>query len=243
MAKVKQALKSAGRQVWESFKSSIPAGLMYLCAGTVFWMLTMDEENLAWDNKALLWLIVCVGVAAVYNVFISYAQGGQGYEMLVSGNLKRSSAEKYGSGYKISTHKEYKEFRYWRGFLTGGMIGILPIVTGIVFAINQEAIDASQMGRGLAVFVLISFFLSGWSILPFYYLNAGGAGVSYLLGCLFGIIPIAVTGILYIVGAYGKRNKNYRKQQIAEQVAKAEANRERKINYGGLPGTKPKKRK
>ncbi len=243
MAKVKVALKSAGRQVWEAFKSSFPAGLMYLCAGTVFWMLTMDEENLGWNNKALIWLIVCVGVAAVYNAFISYAQGGQGYEMLVSGNLKRSSAEKYGNGYKISTHKEYKEFRYWRGFLMGSVIGILPVITGIVFAINQEAIDASEMGRGLAIFVLISFFMSGWSVLPFYYLNASGVQVSYLLGCLFGLIPIAITGIFYIVGAYGKRNKNVRKQKIAEQVAQEEANREKKINYGGLPGTKPKKRR
>ena len=92
MAKVKAALKSAGRQVWEAFKGSLPAGMMYLCAGTVFWMLTMKDENSVWDNKALIWLIVCLGVAAVYNVFISYAQGGQGYEMLVSGNLKRSSA-------------------------------------------------------------------------------------------------------------------------------------------------------
>ena len=243
MAKVKQALKSAGRQVWEAFKSSFPAGVMYLCAGMVFWMITMDEENVGWDNNALIWLIVCVGVAAVYNGFISYAQGGQGYEMLVSGNLKRSSAEKYGSGYKISTHKEYKEFRYWRGFLMGGVIALLPVITGVVFAINQEAIDTAQMGSGVAVFVLIAFFLSGWSVLPFYYLNASGAQVSYLLGFLFALIPIAISGIFYIVGAYGRRNKSIRKQKIAEQVAKEEANKEKKINYGGLPGTKPNKRR
>ena len=33
------------------------------------------------------------------------------------------------------------------------------------------------------------------------------------------------------------------KQAIAARAAEEEANRPKKINYGGLPGTKPKKRK
>ena len=48
---------------------------------------------------------------------------------------------------------------------------------------------------------------------------------------------------MYIVGAYGKRKKRLREQEIADKEAAREANKEKKINYGGLPGTKPKKRK
>ena len=38
-------------------------------------------------------------------------------------------------------------------------------------------------------------------------------------------------------------NLDKRKQEIADRQAAAEASKEKKINYGGLPGTKPKKRK
>ena len=89
----------------------------------------------------------------------------------------------------------------------GGVIGIIPLITGIVFGANQQAIDTSNMGGGLAIFVLISFLISGWSLLPFYYVNAGGGYASYYLGCLFALLPIIITGVMYIVGAYGRRNK------------------------------------
>jgi hypothetical protein len=74
-------------------------------------------------------------------------------------------------------------------------------------------------------------------------MNANGFAISYYWSCLFGLLPIAVTGAFYIIGAYGRRNKALREQRIADAQAAAEANRVKKINYGGLPGTKPKKRK
>ena len=53
----------------------------------------------------------------------------------------------------------------------------------------------------------------------------------------------SVSGGLYIAGAYGRRNKTLRQQEIAARAAEAEQSKPKKINYGGLPGTKPKKRK
>ena len=66
---------------------------------------------------------------------------------------------------------------------------------------------------------------------------------SYYLSCLFALIPIGVHGGFYIAGAYAKRNKAIRQQILADKAAEVEANKPKKINYGGLPGTKPKKRK
>ena len=80
-------------------------------------------------------------------------------------------------------------------------------------------------------------------MIPLYLMNATGVYVNYYLSCLFVLIPIIVTGVFYIGGAYGRRNKRLREQLIAEKAAQAEANKVKKINYGGLPGTKPKKRK
>ena len=74
-------------------------------------------------------------------------------------------------------------------------------------------------------------------------MNATGVSISYFISCLFALIPIAVSGVFYIVGAYSRRNKRLREQMIAQHAAEAEENKVKKINYGGLPGTKPKKRK
>ena len=116
-------------------------------------------------------------------------------------------------------------------------------MTGIIFGCNQTAIDEKSMGKGVAVLMIVFFLLSGWSILPFYYMNGSGIYVNYFASCLFALVPIAVTGGMYIAGAYGKRRKVIREQELADRAAAAEAQREKKINYGGLPGTKPRKRK
>lgn len=244
MATFKNVMKKTGRQIWELFKASIPAAIMFFFASSFFMMLTMKENEVFWDGGKLTWTIVCVLAATVYDGFITYAQGGSAYENLVSGNFKRTSMDEYGGGYKISSHKYAKEYRAWKGFGIGTFIAIYAIVFGIIFGCNQAAIDGQALGNtGMAIVALVGFLFSGWSLLPIYYMNASGMGVSYFFSCLFAIIPIAVTGAFYIIGAYGRRNKAIRAQELADRAAEAEANKVKKINYGGLPGTKPKKRK
>ncbi|MBQ8296132.1 MAG: hypothetical protein IJX87_06875 [Clostridia bacterium] len=245
MANMKKKLKKIGRYVWEMIKGSFPAGLMYCMAGAILLMLTMKGETITWSSSKLTWTLVCILGAGAYNALIMWANGGQHYEMLVSGNIKRTSSEMYGTEYKISTHKEAKEYRAWKGFVFGAFVAVLPLVVGIIFGCNQTLIDKGEMNGGaLSIFVLVSFFLSGWSILPFYYLNVSGTiQISYFISCLFALIPIAVSGAFYIAGAYARRNKALRAQELADKAAAAEAQKVKKINYGGLPGTKPKKRK
>ena len=245
MTKFKKTMKKIGRQIWELFKGSIPAALMYFCAGTILLMLTMKgEEALVWDGKKLAWTIVCILGGAGYNALVTYAQGGNAYEMLVSGNMKRTSEFTRGGEIKISSHKYAKEYRPWKGFAVGALISLYTVFAGLIFGANQTAIDTQTMSKGLAVLLIICFLLSGWSILPLYYVNASGAGyVNYYWSLLFALIPIAVTGVMYIVGAYGRRDKTIRQQELADKAAAAQVVKEKKINYGGLPGTKPRKRK
>ena len=239
----KRTMKTIGRQIWEFFKGSIPATIMYFCAGSVLLMLTMKENALTWDNGKLAWTIVCIVAAVAYNVLVTYAQGGNAYEMLVSGNLKRVSAEQFDGGYKISSHKYAKEYRAWKGFGIGAFVAIWTVAAGIIFGVNQTAIDSKTVTTGMGVLQIACLLLSGWSLLPFYYINLGGGSVSYYFSILFAIIPLVVTGVSYIIGAYGRRNKAIRAQELADRAAAVEANKPKKINYGGLPGTKPKKRK
>ena len=176
--------------------------------------------------------------------------------MLVSGNMKRVSAQQLGSSYKISSHKEVQEYREWKGFAVGAAIGIFTVLFGIIMgakgtAINetlQEIVFAEEgvtvtPDKSVSLVMLICMLLSGWSIAPFLFANIGGAAVSYYWSCLFGLIPVAVSGGMYIVGAYAKRGRALKAQEEADRAAAAEAAKPKKINYGGLPGTKPKKRK
>ena len=245
MSTFKKGLKKFGRYVWEFFKNSLPAVLMFFTAGTVLLMLTMkgsenelEEVKIAWDNTKLLWTIVCGVAACAYEGLLMYACGGTHYEQLVSGNLKRTA-----DTYYDSKHREEKEYRPWKGFVIGCFIAIYTIIFGLIFGFNQEALAAKDLSTGTSVLLLIGFFISGWSILPFYYLNAGGVYVSYFWSCAFAILPILIGGIFYIVGAYGRRNKVIRQQEAADKASKAQMEKPKKINYGGLPGTKPKKRK
>lgn len=239
----KKTMKKFGRYVWELFKASLPTSLMYCCAGTILLMLTMKESAIEWNNSALLWTIVCIVGGAGYNALMAWANGGTHYEMLVSGNVKRISAEQFEGGYKISNHKEAKEYRIWKGFAIGAFSGIFPLLFGIFCGCNQAAISAGEMGKGVAILLLLGFLLSGYSVIPFYLMNTSGIAASYFWGCLFALLPVVVTGGMYIAGAYAKRAKRLREQLVAQKAAEAEANRVKKINYGGLPGTKPKKRK
>ncbi len=262
MAEVKKKWKKVGRQIWELFKSSLPGALMYACAGAVLLLLTMRGEasELKWDGGKIAWTVVCIVVATVYTGFMAYAQGGNGYDMLVTGNVKRMSEGTQTGGYKMSKHVWAKEYRVWKGFAVGGFMMVIPLIAGIVFGANQKAIDQllidlvsgteseNGMGGFAGFMILVLLFLSGWTILPVFIPNAGliaaGNGViSYYYCCFFALIPFAVVSGMYIAGAYGKRAKTIRQQIIADKEAEAAANRERKVNYGGLPGTKPKKRK
>lgn len=241
--KIQSTAKRFGRYVWELFKGSLPATFMYFCAGTVLMMLTMKGETLQWNGTALAWTLVCGIAAAAYDGLISWANGGTHYEMLVSGNIKRASEAEFEGGYRMSSHKLAKEYRVWKGFVMGAFIAAWTVLFVLIFGCNQTEIDGENMRKGLAVLVLLGFLLSGWAILPFYYCNAMGKSVSYFAALPLALIPVVVTGVFYIAGAYARRNKRLREQEIARKAAEAEANRVQKINYGGLPGTKPKKRK
>ncbi len=262
MAGVKKTLKAIFGQIWELLKGSLPGMLMYACAGAVLVILTMrgEETQLVWSGGNIAWTVVCIVVATVYAGLMAYAHGGNGYDMLVTGNIKRLSGDDSEGGLKISKHKVSKEYRVWKGFAMGGFMMIIPIVAGLIFGANQTVIDemlynlmtgsedSSGAGLGLGVVMVIFMFLSGWTILPIFIPNAaivvaGGTPISYYLSMLFALIPLVAVGVMYIVGAYAKRAKTLREQLIAEKAAEEEANKEKKINYGALPGTKPKKRK
>ena len=245
MSNFKEKLKFVCGYTWSLFKASVLPSIMYFCASAILMMLVIKGEKVDWTSTDITWTVVCILGGAAYNALAAWANGGSHYEMLVSGNVKRSSYDAYGNAYKISSHKIAKEYRVWKGFVVGAFTAITPLVFGIIMGANQTAIDSGEPGKTFAVVLLLAFFFSGWSVLPFYCMNQAGIAVSYYYSLFLALIPILVTGCVYIAGAYARRNKAIRQQQLAELAAKAEEEKKKnkKINYGGLPGTKPKKRK
>lgn len=245
MAGNKKKFKFYAGYVWQLIKDALPSGIMYICAGSILLMMTVKikDSEVYFKSSTVAWTVICVLAAAAYNALLAWFNGGQQYEMLASGNVRRASEQAYGEGYKISRYKEVKEYRIWKGFVVGGIIALCSLLVGLVWGIKQPQIDARLAQSKMGATELLGLMLSGWSVLPVYYANATGSQISYYLTMLFAFLPIAVTGGFYIGGAYRRRNKNLRQQLIAERAAQAAADKTKKINYGGLPGTKPKKKK
>lgn len=246
MEDFKQMIKGFFAYVWECIKGSFLAGTTYVMAGAILAMLALQEGRVF--SEQMTWSVVVIVLALAYNALLAWGYGGTNYEMLVSGNMKRMSAAQYGDGYKISSHSYVKEYRVWKGFVMGAFSCLLAVVFAIIFGANQAEIDAAflteaQMDKGLGILVIIGVFACGWAIVPFYCASMAGYIVSYYLAILIAVLPIFVFGGFYIAGAYGKRNKAIRAQEMADRAAAAEAAKPKKINYGGLPGTKPRKRK
>jgi hypothetical protein len=260
MAKLKEIMKIIWANVWHVVKGSFLSLVFYGIASGVCFMALLNEEwtgpmTEGLNATRLMWLIIAAVLAAAYNGMVSYANGGRGYEMLVSGNMKRMSAERLGSQIKISVHKEVEEYRDWKGFVCGAVIAVFTVLFGILMEANAEAVNEALVlmtkpveegvkpSQSAAILMLVCLLLSGWSLLPFAFANMAGASVSYMYSCLFGLIPILVSGVLYIVGAYAKRAKAIKAQLAADAASKAQAEKPKKINYGGLPGTKPNKKR
>ena len=170
MDKFKKMMKTFWDYVWECYKGSFLSGMTYVLASMILMMLTIKEDAIY--SEQITWCVVVLVLAAAYNGLVVWNYGGMNFEMLVSGNMKRVSAMQYGNEYKISAHKLVKEYRPWKGFVYGAFMSGFAIIFGIVFGMNQEAINATFTGetpaRFLGVFVLVGLFLSGWSLLPFY---------------------------------------------------------------------------
>ncbi len=246
MSNFKTKWKVFWRLVGECFMRSLTPGIMYFAASLV--LLIIQAKNFSY-SASVAWAVVCAAASLAYNGFLMWVCGGSHYEMLVSGNMKRRSAMQLGSELNITSYKFQKEYRPWKGFVIGLMIAVPVIVGSIVLGCNQEEMllamknEDVTISRTLAVFVLIFDCLGGWALLPFQIANAANISVSYFAAISLAALPVAVSGGLYIAGAYGRRNKTLRQQEIAARAEEEARNKPQKINYGGLPGTKPKKRK
>lgn len=244
MSSFKKKWKECWKNVWECFKQSIAAGMMFFVASMVLFLVT-SKSGADETNTLVTWAVICGLVASAYGGLLAFATGGAHYEMLVSGNMKRRSSEEFGSELNITSYKTEKEYRPWKGFLIGFLSVGITFVGGIVLGCNQSKLSAEKMGTGLSVLLFVLDLFGGWVMLPVQTFNrpAVGGYANGFLCCAFTLLPTVVSGLCYIWGAYARRNKTWRQAELARKAEEEAAAKPKKINYGGLPGTKPRKRK
>lgn len=237
--------KNAGK-VWRTVRECLVHSLvplfMYLAmSGMLLVVLgkNADKAGNVARSTVLTASIICGIIAVAYNALMSWGCGGSHFEQLVSGNMKRRSAEELGNDLTITGYKAHKEYRPWKGFLMGFFVCLPVIIGGLLFGKYQSAIESATTGKGAAIVLLIFEFLAGWALMPFQYLKAS----NYYLSILFALIPLMISGVFYIVGAYSRRASVAKKQALADRKSAEAAAKPKKINYGGLPGTKPNKKK
>lgn len=242
MSGFKKKMKVFWRTVRECFVHSLVPAFMYLAmSGLLLVILQRHADDNGNVSRSTIFSasIICGLIGVAYNALMAWGCGGTHFEHLVSGNMKRRSAEELGSDLTITGYKSEKEYRPWKGFAMGAFTALPVLIGGLIFGKYQPQILAETTSRGAAVLLLIFDLLAGWAIIPFQYLKAS----HYALSALFALIPVAISGAFYIIGAYSRRASIAKKQALADRKSAEQAAKPKKINYGGLPGTKPNKKK
>ncbi len=199
---------------WECFRRSVTPYLMYL-----FMSLLCLVTQLAGSPPVKITLgIICIVGGAFFNAHLCYHYGKMHYGSFVAGELHRRNIEEgISSG---GDHRPEREFRFWKGTLIGFYVALPVIVLGaIAGAIPRGSLMA---GGGMAYYALAMF--AGWAIIPitwFGQIEGQGLIVSPYYSILFALLPIVVSTVAYLVGAYCERRNREREEAREQAVLEA----------------------
>jgi len=195
----------------ECWRRMVTPWLMYL-----FMSLLMLATQ-AISSANLVWLRILLGVLCLlggcaFNAHLCYHYGVMHYDAYLTGCIHRKNLA-YGieSG---GDHKPEREYRAWKGFYIGFLIGIPVIILGSVAAATNA------MASQFASVALIMF--AGWAIIPISWIRLvpGMGAASFGWSIFMIIVPILVSGVFYIVGAMVERRRKEAQASRDEAVKK-----------------------
>ncbi len=195
----------------ESWRRTITPALMYFFMSLL--LLAAQAIEIVWLQIVLG--IVCIAGGIFFNAHLLFHFGAAHDDVLRSGILYRKREEE---GIAISPdHHVEKEYRPWKGFYIGFLMGLPVIILGIL----SGALEGTTAGGYLAgAFVM----LAGCAIVPFTWLRnyvASMSGLSLYWTILTIVVPILVSGLFYILGAYRNRRKLAEKEAREAAVKRA----------------------
>ncbi len=210
----------------ECLRRSVTPYLMYLFMS----LLALACQTIDADNIIVIEIvlgILCIAGGAFFNGHLLYHTGKIHYGSYIAGQIHRKNiAFGIASG---SGHRPEREYRIWKGFLIGFYIALPAIILGII----AGSIDMSQVW-GYVQYAFIMF--AGWAILPITFFGTagtaagtGGLSVSMYWSLLMALLPILVSGIFYIVGAYSEARSRARAAEHDQEVQEAGKNARKKV--------------
>ncbi len=201
----------------ECLRRSVTPYLMYLFMSLLLLACQTIDSNGTSAVEIVLG-ILCIAGGAFFNAHLCYNYGIFHYGAYVAGKLhRRNKAFGIPSG---GDHRPEREYRPWKGFLIGFYIGLPVAFLGIL----AGALPVSTL-MGYAYYAFAMF--AGWAIIPITWFGtkstAGevGLAVSPYYAILFILLPILVSGVAYLVGAYVERSKRLKEEDRRNKVDEA----------------------
>lgn len=216
------------RTVLDCFRRGVTPFLMYLF---------MSLIALACQGFSAKWLkiligVVCIAAGMFFNAHLIMNCGSDQYGELLAAKARERNLL-FGIPASGEVHPQ-REYRPWKGFVIGACIGT-PV---LLFGILSGALKGTGAGD---VFYIILTMIAGWATIPLSWFgnryNEAGESIGLIASpyysLLFLLLPIAVSGIFYIVGAVREREKRAEAEARAERVReareKARAERENRV--------------
>ncbi len=213
----------------ESLRRAVTPMLMYLFMS----LLLLASQTIDPDGVNVIEIVLgllCVAGDAFFNGHLCFHYGKLHYGVYVAGNIHRKN-RKLGIESGGDHHLE-REYRPWKGFLIGLYVGLPAIVLGIIAGSIEVSVAWGYIQYFFAMFV-------GWAIIPltwFGTIEGGGLVASPYWAVLMALLPILVSAIFYIIGAYAEKRSrealSAREKAVGEIAKKAkEKNNTRQVIY------------
>ncbi len=193
----------------ECWRRMVTPYLMYLFMGLILLSLQAivpDENNVV----EIVLGVLCILGGAFFNAHLMYHTGVLHYDNYITGEIHRRNA-RYGiqSG---GDHRPEREYRAWKGFYIGFLVGLPVIFFGVLAHYFYEAAS------------LFFGMFAGWALIPiawFGTLEGGGLRVDALWSLLFVLLPVLVSGIAYLIGAHVEKERKLRASERDEKIKAA----------------------
>ncbi len=194
----------------ECWRRMVTPYLMYLFMSL---LLLSAQAIVPDDNNALEIVlgVVCILGGAFFNAHLMYHTGVFHYDNYLTGEVHRRNA-RFGI-HSGGDHRPEREFRPWKGFYIGFLVGIPVIVFGVL----------AHFFYSVASIFFIMF--AGWAIAPIAWIGGtvegGGLVADPLWSLLFVLLPVLVSGVAYLVGAYVEKRRKAAASERDEAVKAA----------------------
>ena len=214
---MKQFFQNVGWSILEYLRRALTPFVIDLLYG----MTMLAVSAIGIEELAIALTVALLGVMLFTNFVFMRSAGEIAYKMKLTGAARRQGMP-VNADKSLGTYREAKEYRPYKGFCVGVLIGVIPLVLILTAAL------AGSAGSRMAL-----VFVAGWAYLPVFVIATVGsadgsvAAITLLWGLIILAVNVVVCGIAYITGGAKERANramlDKRSEVIEEQKRAREA--------------------